>query len=75
MTPLSAVGLLCVLMARKYTLKRNFVKAGDKLPGSSGSEAKPTMNSDIGDGIDPNGTEKVLDLEADNTTEKKDGEA
>lgn len=34
MTPLSAVGLVCVLFMRKYTLKRNFVKAGDR-PGSS----------------------------------------
>ena len=30
LTPLSAVGLLCVLVAKKYTLKRNVVKAGDK---------------------------------------------
>ena len=32
MTPLSALGLLCVLVARKYTLKRNVVKAGEQKP-------------------------------------------
>jgi hypothetical protein len=32
MTPLSALGLLCVLLARKYTLKRNVVKAGEQKP-------------------------------------------
>ena len=37
MTPLSAVGLLCVLVARKYTLKRNVVKAGEQEPGSTES--------------------------------------
>ena len=37
MTPLSAVGLLCVLVARKYTLKRNVVKAGEQKPGSDES--------------------------------------
>ena len=30
MTPLSAVGLCCVLVAKRYGLKRNVVKAGDK---------------------------------------------
>ena len=46
MTPLSAAGLVCVLFMRKYTLKRNFVKAGDR-PGSSGTttaEGKTTPN-------------------------------
>jgi hypothetical protein len=37
MTPLSAVGLCCVLLARKYTLKRNVVKAGEQKPGSAGT--------------------------------------
>jgi len=37
MCPLAGVGLICVLFARKYTLKRNFVKAGEQRPGSSGS--------------------------------------
>ena len=36
LTPLSAVGLCCVLVARKYTLKRNVVKAGER-PGSAGT--------------------------------------
>ena len=35
MAPLSAVGLCCVLVARKYTLKRNVVKAGER-PSSAG---------------------------------------
>ena len=44
MTPLSAVGLLCVLVARKYTLKRNVVLADDpkdrdKRPGTAGTES------------------------------------
>jgi hypothetical protein len=30
LTPLAAVGLVCVLFARKYTLKRNVVRAGEK---------------------------------------------
>jgi hypothetical protein len=38
MTPLSAVGLCCVLLARKYTLKRNVVKAGEQRPGSAGTQ-------------------------------------
>jgi hypothetical protein len=38
MTPLSAVGLCCVLVARKYTLKRNVVKAGEERPGSAGTQ-------------------------------------
>jgi hypothetical protein len=36
LTPLAAVGLCCVLLARKYTLKRNVVKAGDR-PASAGN--------------------------------------
>jgi hypothetical protein len=35
LTPLSAIGLCCVLVAKKYTLKRNFVKAGER-PSSRG---------------------------------------
>jgi hypothetical protein len=38
LTPLSALGLLCVLVARKYTLNRNVVRAGEQTrPGSGGS--------------------------------------
>lgn len=36
MTPLSAVGLCCVLVARKYTLKRNVIKSGER-PASAGT--------------------------------------
>ena len=39
LTPLAAVGLVCVLAARKYTLKRNVVRAGDPKPGSSESDS------------------------------------
>jgi hypothetical protein len=40
MTPLAAVGLCCVLLARKYTLKRNVVKAEDQKPGSAGTQGE-----------------------------------
>jgi len=30
MTPLAVTGFLCVLVVKKYTLKRNFVKAEDQ---------------------------------------------
>ena len=68
MTPLSALGLLCVLVARKYTLKRNIVKAGEQPPGSSGSQSsgavmdahtKPTTTTS--EGNETNETEKVAE--------------
>ena len=39
MTPLAGVGLCCVLIAKKYTLKRNVVHAGEqqKMTDTSGS--------------------------------------
>jgi len=44
LTPLAATGLACVLVARKYTLKRHVIRVGDQKsgdkPGSSGSDEK-----------------------------------
>jgi hypothetical protein len=75
MTPLSALGLLCVLVARKYTLKRNVVKAGEQPPSSSGSQSgeaamddqtKPTTRTSEGD--ETNETEKVKESSLDKLT-------
>ena len=78
MTPLAGVGLLCVLMARKYTLKRNFVKAGDlkagnQRPGSPGSGAKQTTT----ESNDSNtiGTEKIAEPITNSDTTKEESEA
>ena len=43
MTPLAGLGLICVLFVRKYTLKRNFVKAGDE---TSNANTKPPPDAD-----------------------------
>ena len=40
LTPLAGLGLCCVLFARKYTLKRNVVREGDKRPGSSEADSE-----------------------------------
>ena len=55
LTPLAFVGLICVLFARKYTLKRNFVKAGEKTPNGGQQNT-----SNAGEGTD----EKVASDEA-----------
>lgn len=58
MTPLSAVGLCCVLVARKYTLKRNVVKAGERsssaevTEGGQSSEADNEEERKLEDGTD-----------------------
>lgn len=45
LTPLAAAGLACVLVARKYTLKRHVVRVGgDKKPGSSGSDEEKKID-------------------------------
>jgi hypothetical protein len=47
LTPLAAVGLCCVLLARKYTLKRNVVRQGapGSRPGSEGKTASDPVKS------------------------------
>lgn len=54
MTPLAGAGLCCVLLARKYTLKRNVVHAGEqqKTPESSGSAENKTSEHSSTDGMD-----------------------
>lgn len=48
MTPLAGVGMICVFFARKYTLKRNFVKAEEQTrPGSSGSGSTPGAGKEV----------------------------
>ena len=75
LTPLSAVGLLCVLVARKYTLKRNVVKAGEERPGSDESataEGKQATTPESGQ--EPEKMEKQNDDETNNVPTKKDSE-
>lgn len=60
MTPLAGVGLLCALLARKYTLKRNFVKAGDQRPGSgsgSGSGGETATSESVATTTDKSAAE------------------
>ena len=53
MTPLAGVGLICVLFSRKYTLKRNFVKAGDQASGDSTKYQADTDDvKDVNEGKD-----------------------
>jgi hypothetical protein len=47
LTPLAGVGLCCVLVARKYTLKRNVVREGDQRPGSSGSDSQKATSEAV----------------------------
>lgn len=70
MTPLAAVGLGCVLLAREYTLKRNFVKEGEQTPANPGSDEK--QESDIGSNMSEKLTEPAgPPVSNDETTEIK----
>jgi hypothetical protein len=57
MTPLAAVGLCCVLLARKYTLKRNVVKAGEQRPGSAGTQSEQGSGEKMEDATDVNASQ------------------
>ena len=72
MTPLSALGLLCVLVARKYTLKRNVVKAGEQSAESATADGKQATTPD-----GAQEAEKVAesnDVEIHNVLTKQDNE-
>jgi len=53
MTPLAGVGLCCVLVARKYTLKRNVVHASalEKRTENPGSEEQQTSEHSSVNGL------------------------
>jgi hypothetical protein len=57
MTPLSALGLLCVLVARKYTLKRNVVKAGEE-----SAESAESATVDEKHATTPEGAHEIEDV-------------
>jgi len=44
LTPIAGIGLICVLFAKKYTLKRNFVKQGQQKPQEAAPVESETKN-------------------------------
>jgi hypothetical protein len=74
MTPLSVVGLCCVLVARKYTLKRNVVKAGERPASAGNTEGGQTAGTGNNDGKIEDGTPEAVTA-GDNVSTEKTEEA
>ena len=70
MTPLSMVGFCCVLVARKYTLKRNVVKAGERPASAGTTEGGQTVGTDNNDRIIEDGTPDAVTASDNVSTEK-----
>ena len=61
MTPLSFMGLCCVLLAKKYTLVRNVVREGDR-PSTAGTTATTGTTGETS--AVENSTEKLGEVDA-----------
>ena len=77
LTPLAGLGLFCVLLAKKYSLKRNIVKAGDKIPPSIESTPtgeKPTTTMEDNGAPEPENVGEPLEAGTHNPSNKEDKE-